>query len=482
MAKLTAPKMFCDHFGIDPTLMSKLGVLNPTLNVDTELFIDPMLLSASSHVEMRNSRSTYETYFLLVGKFLAAIKLENDVAWKAAQRLLSFREVKGTCLGYGANSVSGSGAGPQATHRLLLTGKEIMDLGISDPDLFAATALFEDGFGPDLISDMTTNVIIADLLDFNNRILKAIGIAGEPIKIKLANGKRYDATLPLNPCFANEVPIILVPQDVLRPLPVATSWSDVSEAARENEELRQNLSEDIAHMWSRKTLEGKDKLKAWALHDVASFGMLLDMLHGHSAKPYDFVHDPLGELIWRTIGQKLVADSPLTLVKPKTYDAQSVDAVVCQIIEQFRFLIEDRRLSEELYHEDKPRPEKSAQRLFFAAAYAYCTANDLDITPEADTGNGPVDFKVSVGMTRRTLVEIKLSTNSAVVSGYEKQLIKYDEAEEAFSSYYVILDVGKIGEKLERVMELRNDRVTRKASAPNIVLIDGTRKPSASKL
>ena len=53
-------------------------------------------------------------------------------------------------------------------------------------------------------------------------------------------------------------------------------------------------------------------------------------------------------------------------------DLAGVCSVVSQIIEQFRFLIEDRRFSEELYHAGKPRPERAAQRLFFAVAHAYC--------------------------------------------------------------------------------------------------------------
>jgi hypothetical protein len=56
-----------------------------------------------------------------------------------------------------------------------------------------------------------------------------------------------------------------------------------------------------------------------------------------------------------------------------------------------------RRFSEELYHAGRPRPEKAAQRLFFAVAHAYCKAHNLDLTPKADTGNGPGDFKVSAG-------------------------------------------------------------------------------------
>lgn len=57
-----------------------------------------------------------------------------------------------------------------------------------------------------------------------------------------------------------------------------------------------------------------------------------------------------------------------------------------------------------------PLPEAVAQDLFKAIAYSYCDANDLDITPEAETGKGQVDFKLSRG-TDRAIVEVKKSTN-----------------------------------------------------------------------
>jgi hypothetical protein len=115
---------------------------------------------------------------------------------------------------------------------------------------------------------------------------------------------------------------------------------------------------------------------------------------------------------------------------PTSYGPDEVAGVVEKIIEGFRFLIEERRLSEELYAGQKVRPEKSAQRLFLVAAYAFCKANNLDITPEAETGNGPVDFKVSFGFRGRVLVEIKLSTNTKLVAGYSRQLEAYKGAEE----------------------------------------------------
>lgn len=165
-----------------------------------------------------------------------------------------------------------------------------------------------------------------------------------------------------------------------------------------------------------------------------------------------------------------------------SHDVASICAVVEEIIAQFRFLIEHRRLSEELFYHGRPRPEKSGQRFFFAVAYAYCKANNIDLTPEADTGNGPVDFKLSAGFAGRVLVEIKLSTNSKLVTGYTKQFERYRTAEETAAGYCVVLDVGQMGQKHERLLEARNAAVLAGQRVSPIEIIDGTRRKSASKL
>ncbi len=41
MAKIVNPVRFSDHFGLDSALLANAAVLNPTLNADTGLFIDP---------------------------------------------------------------------------------------------------------------------------------------------------------------------------------------------------------------------------------------------------------------------------------------------------------------------------------------------------------------------------------------------------------------------------------------------------------
>ena len=50
--------------------------------------------------------------------------------------MMEFPELKFTCLGYGGQSVSGSGSGAFTTDSVMQTAREIVDLGVDDPDLF----------------------------------------------------------------------------------------------------------------------------------------------------------------------------------------------------------------------------------------------------------------------------------------------------------------------------------------------------------
>lgn len=483
MAKITNPVRFSTHFGVNPAALNRLGVLDPTLNADTRLFIDPFLIPDSSHTEIsRDGRATYEKHFRQIIALLAGSKQANDAPWRSAKRLLQFPEVKWTCLGYGGQSVSGSGSGPFTTDSLIQTAKEIVDLGITDPDLFVAMGVFEEGIGPDRISDMATNVILPDLLKFNARILKTLGVPVRPVTLALKNGASYQADLPINPYEKADTPIILVPADILRDLPIVTDWSDVSDAASKNASLRNQVNRQIADIWKRKTLKDKARLRQWATGSKQGFETFLNLLKSSNPQPYDIAGDPLGELVWRGLAETIANDEPFALSPPAKADAANVAKVVRQIIEQFQFLIEKRRHSEDLYHDGKPRPEKAAQRLFFAVASSYCKANNIDLTPEADTGNGPVDFKLSSGFTGRVLVEVKLSTNPKILAGYEKQLQTYKDAEQTTHGFYVVIDVGGMGRKDERLLARKNALAKGGRPTSEIVFIDAKRRPSASKL
>lgn len=484
MGKITNPVRFSAYFGLDPDFLIEKGALDPTLNLDTNLFIDPMLLETSQHRVIREDAfQSYSQHFSNVITLLNASQSKNDTYWRQARRLMSFPEIKNTCLGYGSSSVSGSGSGSSITDVVMQTACDVVRLGITDPNMFVVMAIFEEGIGPDRISDMTTNVIVESLIKFTEDVLKGTSVPTTLVRITAGNGRSYSAHLPINPFIkGGKTGVLLVPSDIVRDLPIAHVWSDISDAAHRSHVVRHGVNRQIGEIWERKTLKDKATLKDWALHSPSGFQQLLDSLKAVDTTPYDTKKDPKGELYWNHILETIAQAEPCRIEQPEQWTFEAVKLVTEQIIAQFRFLIEDRRLSEELYSDGKPRPEKSAQRMFFAVAHSYCKANNIDLTPEADTGNGPVDFKLSVGYSGRVLVEIKLSTNTKLVTGYTRQLEAYARAEEPVCCYYLVIDVGQMGNKRKQLNIIQKQRNEKHYPTKFIRYIDGLRRPPASHL
>lgn len=476
MAKIKNPVQFSKHFEVDEAKLNALGVFDPTLNVDAKLFVDPLLLANSKHPEMRNSAETYKKFFLDIIKLLKASTAFGDRAFIAASRLMLFSEIQGTCLGYGAASIRGSGFGPKLALQVTKAAKEIVDLGVEDPDLFLLLPLIENNIGPDLISDMTTNIIFTDLIAFNIRINEQLGLTVEKFKI---NGLTCE--FPANPTEQRPTPVVLVPSDVLRDLPVANDWDEVCQVASDNQAIRDDVNALIGDIWVKKTRKDKQELKKNLLSSREAFIILMDAVHNINPKEYDQISDPQGILVWRKVLQVIATDFPLEIEPPVEPSVDSFYEIVMKIVEQFTYLIEKRGLWRELWHDNKRRPEKSTQRLFFAVADSYCKANNLDINPEIDTGTGQIDFKFSFGYDCRILVEIKLSDNPQVVHGYEKQLEIYKESEQTDKGVYVVVNVGKMGKKDERITKIKNAVTGRGEKASEIVFVDGKPKKSASK-
>jgi hypothetical protein len=407
VAKFSNPTSFTAHFGVNPAVLHDAGAMDPLLNVDTKLFIDPLLLHISRAPEVRSNGPTrLRMYFEKLMKLLQASRDRGDAAWREASRLMSFSEVAATCLGYGAASVQGSGFGPEKRSRVLATAKEIVDLGVNDPSIFLLIPLLEENVGPDLISDMTTRIILPDLADFTHRILSREAVPLQPFTI---DGLTVD--LPNNPFARRPLPVVLVPKDVLARLPIASDWSEVADAAVENASLRQRVNYYVGDIWQSKTRKDKAQLRANVLRSKEAVESLLAAITGGSHRSYDFDSDSLGLRGWRQLLESLAKEAPLQIVKSQQWTADAVFDVVKRIVNQFQFLVEDRGLSRLLWHDGKPHHEDVAQRVFFAVAHVYCAANNLDVTPEADTGSGVVDFKFAAGFSSRVLVEAKLSNN-----------------------------------------------------------------------
>ena len=105
MTSFKSPKLFSIEYGISPLSLEKEGLIDPFLNVDTQLFIDPVLLEKSENTIIANEGySTFCNHFQNFIRLLKLSKNEGDVAWKAAEKLLDLDEPPATGLGCGGKS------------------------------------------------------------------------------------------------------------------------------------------------------------------------------------------------------------------------------------------------------------------------------------------------------------------------------------------------------------------------------------------
>lgn len=469
--KLVKPYLFSQVFKDTAASLDKAGLFDPVLNSDSKLFIDPLLLEGSQNPHMAAAYGQFRKHFEKAIKLLAASQAINDPAWKAARRILDLRERSETCLGYGGSSISGNSRSNELRERILVTTKQIIELGEDNPEIISLMGMFEEGVGPDTISDITTLAILPALCSLTEEFCSQNNV---PVR---QFPEYVGAMLPVNPIDASK-PILLVPQDVLRDLPLATDWSDVSRVAFENEKIRNAFNEFVGLISQATLTEKKEAIKKTALLSLEHFRTILDAVLG-SSDSYDPKADPLNLYRFREMiaGDIAAFKRPgLRLGQPSTAELQRI---VKLIVEHFATLVEKNNLWELLWHEDRPKREKAAQLIFFVVADTFCKANDIDIAPETNPGGGPVDFRFSTGYKNRVLVEIKLSKGK-VVQGYKTQIGIYQSASDTDHAIFLLINVGKMGQKLAEIAKYRDTQIQANHAVPEIVVVDGRRRRSAS--
>ena len=339
--------------------------------------------------------------------------------------------------------------------------------------------LFEENIGADRIGDMIANIIMPNLLAYSDRVFREIGVCVDiPY---LVDEKEY--YLPTNPY--NQAHIILVPIDVLNDLPLAHSHEGIEQVTAFNEELRNDLNGIIGDIWDKKRTP-KSVYKRAILNNPHLLAKLIEVYRNMSPSAYDFDLDPNGQHLWYEHTKQAVRKNPLELVLGPHPESEDVFDVVIKICQKFKKLVEYNGLHTLLYKDracQEPKHEEAAQKVFYGVASSYCEANNLDLSPEINSGRGPVDFKVSRGFDSRILVEIKLSSNKKLVHGFSTQLEEYAKAEQPKHLIYLVIDVG--GYSKQRWEEFRNVIADAKFSdkpVPTLIHVDSKRKPPASKV
>jgi len=273
--------------------------------------------------------------------------------------------------------------------------------------------------------------------------------------------------------------VILVPNDIVRDLPIANDMSEVYTAVSANQKIRDRVNKFLGAGAKHTLQEKKAAIRKTALESVDLFTEFLKAIKNF-AQPYNHDSDALGYAKLK----ELLASDTTALKSTKKFDlAKGVDKVievVHETIAVFKHHVENGNLWEALWADGIPKKERASQLLYFAIADSFCKANDVDISPEANMGGGPIDFKFSTGYEARVLVEMKRS-NGSVRHGYERQLEHYKAAAKTFHGIYVVMDYGDLGAKLATIQKIRAARLEAGEKASDIIVIDATPKASASK-
>jgi hypothetical protein len=474
MAKIRGPVLFSQQFHVDPQILDEKGIFDPILNMDTKLFIDPTLLRLSCHEIIRNQAANeFRQFCENILSLLEESKIKDDFAYRVAAKLIQVKEIEGTCLGYGNNSISGRSISKQNKDKIVHTASEIVKIGVKKPELFILLSLFEEGIGADTISDITTFAIQKSLFVFSLNLAKELNIKTTKC---IYNGDEIEAIN--NPLQKRISPVLLLPQDILRQLPFASSWDDIIDTSNFNSTLRNKVNHYISQTWKAKTKKEKERQLAVLMKNKDGINTLIEIVKESKVKPYDFEVDENSVMFSRHV-TKIISENPLEIYS-KNNSTKELKKVVKTIIDQFKFLLENKGMNSLLWKKKtESNNEKNTQKIFLLVAYSYCKANDIDVNPEMDTGRGNVDFKFSKGFSKKIIVEIKHSYNPNISDGFSEQLHLYKKAEETIHGYYVIVDVGGMGKKYEKLIEMYNNDPWKRAE---IIYIDGRLKPSASKI
>lgn len=79
----------------------------------------------------------------------------------------------------------------------------------------------------------------------------------------------------------------------------------------------------------------------------------------------------------------------------------------------------------------------------------------------------------------KTIVEIKLTTNSNVVHGFETQIEEYAKAEKTENTIFLLIDNGGPHIRVDTVQEIYNERKQKRQSVSELIIVDALPKASA---
>lgn len=406
-----------------------------------------------------------------------------------------FQEVKQNWLGFTVLGNSGSGLGKdfaRALHNSL--GSILKGFGsesITKGAHLEKLALIKEGVGRDNISDFTTNLIKGYLLEYTQAFAQthlssdqrgtfSVARAVFNYETETWESRQYDL-----PALRDDY-VLLTPADMLTK---DDTWISRSDLVREFSSIPDAIEDDqlraqVNNYLFKKLSDNPTKKEYTDLAAAAilQFPEVIDyyirqkentgeQAVGLSAKRRQEVFEVLVRMVQQVV-EDIRTNTTLYQTPVNSYDEALARAM------GFKQYVENQdgqRLLNRPGHERPLATEKEVQ-LFFGLIFF---GSEFDVNREVNNGRGPVDFKVSKGAIDKSLIEIKLASNSQLKRNLQNQVAVYEKANGTRTSVKMIVcftdaDVTKVDAVLKE-LDLRGEK--------SIVVIDARsdNKPSGSK-
>lgn len=472
---------FSDAFGI--TRGPQDDWFDPTLETDTQLFVDPFLIADESNDYWRQPYSRLVTFFnLAISLVTEARGRRNSRPWRMAQNLLSFPEPAEFALGYGRNTIYGAGTGRILGQFMIEAANDALAAGIRHIDNFEELLLLGNAVGPDRISDLTCNILKSAFINYTVDICKRHNLPIQEMPVKHIDWRVEEArwidgypVLPRNPNYPGTA-VLLVPSRFLRELPTVDpgafwDWAWLTY----EDDLRDRFNYQIARDVSRREIV--------RLAEFRNRALWLEYLRSLRPRPYDISADIHNRIVPYDISTQLAEF--IQVVPPATAD--DFCDWVARLLTDFIWTMEEKAGWELLWNGDVPRSERTCQIALEQTVLLACRQADVDLTREGHTGRGPVDFKLSVGWERRAQVEVKLASSGSLQRNVRFQLPQYLQSEGIECGYLLVFQftakeceedsVNWIVEECRRI-----SRETGRRYEPLFVDARRDNKPSASTI
>jgi hypothetical protein len=485
---------FSDTFDVGPSTLDEYGAFDISIVNDLPLFIDPFLLFHSEKDEYRVLHEQIIEYLI----FLRDRSAAGPVSDGQLHNWYCFPEVKQNWFGFSLVGNGGSGLGMDFARELHANLNVIFtnfgDEKITESSHLEKVCLVSDGVGRDNISDFVTNLIQDYLCRYtekfadahlDRRYIRKVWVNRASFNYTTESWERRQYQLP----FVNGDHVLLTPKDMLtrdetwiNRTDLLSRFEDIPTAIPDGS-LRAAVTNYFELELSRRPRKHlhatqKDRYAAAAATirkypDLIDYYIKLKEIHGEDAVDLSSEKVLATELFFSKRLREILKPVLETTDFYKTGFGTYGEAHVR--LAYLKHVIEDMDGWRIFYLDGQPIGKERDVQILYRLVW-FGTSSTL--TPEANSGRGPVDF--NVGRSReKNLVELKLASNTKLEQNLKKQAAIYEVAADAQTSikaivYFSASELAKVN-RILKSLGLLGHR--------DIVLIDARadNKPSGSK-